>query len=109
MVATPPTLRAFKEIEEGTHECYRKLVLIKKKVSSVKKAQILASRIEFLQNINNVYGPYMRNTYDALEEKNNLDVVFARVIVAIAEDKKLIKDAWIKMQAFSGDQIEAFS
>jgi hypothetical protein len=51
----------------------------------------------------------MRNTYDALEEKNNLDVVFARVIVAIAEDKKLIKDAWTKMQAFSGDQIEAFS
>ena len=116
----PPSMRLFNEIKTAARQCYAQ-TLADNKLSPMQKSKALIDRVEFIQNVNNIYGPCVSNIFDALNERHKpedcvesgakylpLDAVMRRLEEAFVLDKELIRRAWIAVQEETLKQIALF-
>ena len=125
----PPTMRVFKEIQNGAQNKFAELKSSQQGLSSPAKSRALVAHIEFLQQYHNVHGPHMKNLYDALDPKFKpedlsltlerttteskkykpvrffaLNCLLRRVLAALELDKLIIKQAWIDLRKHAEEQ-----
>ena len=123
MVMMPPSTRLFKALKDKARKCYAK-TLANKKLSPMQKSKVLIDCIESIQYVNNIHGPYMANTYNALDKGYKpedcikrdcgrgqylaLDTVMRRLEEAFVLDKEIIRRAWVAVQEEALKQIASF-
>ena len=122
MVMMPPSMSLFNEIKTAARQCYAQ-TLADTKLSPMQKSKALIDRVEFIQNVNNIYGPCVRNIFDALNERHEpedcvesgkgvkylpLDAVMRRLEEAFVLDKELIRRAWMAVQEETLRQLALF-
>lgn len=120
-MAMPPTMSKISDIEKGARE--RHASIRGRKMPAVQKSRELIRHIEFLQDIHNIHGPHMKNTYDALDiafrpdevevEKGvkylPVDIVLYRFLSALEKDKEIIHKAWVDLRDKVEREILAFA
>ena len=117
----PPSMRVFEEMKTEARKEYARLLAAdkktNKKMSEMQQSKALIEHIEFHQRANNVYGPHMKNMYNALDlgwseedcVRTNasgdrrkylpLATLMARVEAAFVLDHEIIREAWVCVQA----------